>query len=97
LPVGGAAAAFISYRRRRLESFNFFPSIGGAAAVFISCRRRVGCIYFLSATWRLERLQMKNSFQNKKNICLFRYLNVNLFKKKLEKTTIVFLPMMFTR
>jgi len=41
-PVGGAAAAFIDYRRRRLESFNFFPLsaaqqlclflIGGAAA-----------------------------------------------------------------
>ncbi len=31
-PLGGAAAAFIDYRRRRLESFNFFPSVGGAAA-----------------------------------------------------------------
>jgi hypothetical protein len=24
-PVGGAAATFIVYRRRRLENFNFFP------------------------------------------------------------------------
>ncbi len=38
-------------------------------------------IFFpLSATPRLKSLQMSNSFQNKKNICLFRYLNVNLFK-----------------
>jgi hypothetical protein len=48
---------------------------------FFLCRWRGGCADFLSAARRLESLQMKNSFQNKKNICLFRYLNVNLFKK----------------
>jgi hypothetical protein len=42
-----------------------------AAAVFISYRR-------------LESLQMQNSFQNKKKFYLFRYLNINLFKKTLE-------------
>jgi len=49
----------------------FFSPVGGAVATFIVYRRR-----------RLESLKMKNSFQNKKNICLFRYLNVNLLKKK---------------
>jgi len=29
---------------------------------------------------------MKNSFQNKKNISLFQYLNVNLFKKTIENS-----------
>jgi hypothetical protein len=57
-------------RRRLFEIQNFFSPVGGAAAAFIDYGRR-----------GLESLQMKNSFQNKKNICLFRYLNFNLLKK----------------
>jgi hypothetical protein len=78
---------FFACRRRGGGSkvLIFFP-VGGAAVVFIDYRQRpwLESFNFFFLCWRRggsKVYKRKILSKIKKNMCLFRYLNANLFKK----------------